>query len=317
MASKRQPGVLGLNDYSGQICSSTLPKDFYGSCRILEPTNTQCVGVVGFYPVKEEKWSIKQIPKIMRANGLNKGAALMDHWFSRPSYTYPDEFKTNTGLLPYNDEIITIEWANKFSSVKDAYNEAWSGKQYATSKVKDYIKVVLEEKGAFSKKKTPFKFGDLSLSVNDINSGDFYVKNIIVETSSVFDDLNDMVAALANFNFRFAIEGKVTFNKTQETYYGLGENEDVYTIKIEKVGLYIRDSYDFIGSQFPGLGCWNMKTNEITTTCFFGGDDFHKVENATFREWRDKNSMGGDFLVFSDLEVRTVNESWDVEIKIG
>lgn len=251
----------------------------------------------------------------MRANGWTKGAALMDYWFSRASYTYPDESDTNTGLLPYNDKIITLEWAKNFSSVNDEYTEAWSNKKYATSKVKEYVQSVLQDKGAFSKNKSPFKFGNLSQSVNEINSGDFYVQNIAVNTTNVFSDLDDMVAALANLSFRFAVEGKVVFKKTQETYYGLGGDEDVYTVIIEKAGLYIRDSYDFIGSQ--DLGCWNMKTNKSAKSCFFSGDDFHDVSNSTFREWRDKNSMGGDFLVFSDLEVRTVNESWDVEIKIG
>lgn len=313
--NKRKPGIIGLTDHSSQVCKKPLLDDFYASCYI-ETTYPQCRGVIGISTVAEEKkWSIERIPEIMRANGWIKGAELMKYWFSKPSYTYPDESNTNTGLLPYNDKIITIEWANKFNSVKKEYDEAWASKKYATDKVKEYIQSTLAEKGAFTKKHSLFKFGNLSLPVNKINSGDFYVQNIIVDTTSYFGSLDGMVAALANFNFRFAVEGRVTFKKTQETYLGLGDDEDVYTIMIEKAGLYIRDSYDFIGSQ--PLGCWNMETNKAEKTCIFSGDDFHKVDNSTFREWRKVNSRGGDFLVFSDIEVKTVNESWDIEIKVN
>ena len=45
-------------------------------------------------------------------------------------------------------------------------------------------------------------------------------------------------------------------------------------------------------------------------------DDYVDVTNKTFRDWRDNNNCGGDFLVFSDIETRIVNDSWEVEIDI-
>jgi len=121
-------------------------------------------------------------------------------------------------------------------------------------------------------------------------------------------------AALYNFDFHMAVEGTVTYEKTQESYGGLGSDEDVYTVRITRVGLYVRDSFDFIGDQ--DLGYWNPKTNDVAKTWLGAGDGYHEVTNAGMRQWRKKTGCGGDFLVFSDMEIRNVNESWTVEIDV-
>ena len=41
-------------------------------------------------------------------------------------------------------------------------------------------------------------------------------------------------------------------------------------------------------------------------------DRFFEVENADFREYRDKFKRGGDFVIFSDVKWYSVTHSWDV-----
>lgn len=67
-----------------------------------------------------------------------------------------------------------------------------------------------------------------------------------------------------------------------------------YELTIEQVGIYIRDSYDFNGFQI--LGPWEIR-DHAPRTCV--------VTNGDFRDWRQANGRGGDFLLFSDIELTT------------
>ncbi len=69
-----------------------------------------------------------------------------------------------------------------------------------------------------------------------------------------------------------------------------------FKVTISEVGVYIRDSYDFNGSQF--LGFWDDKDNSVSMINPLSGTS---VSNDDFHSWRVKTGKGGDFLVFSDL----------------
>lgn len=271
-------------------------------------------GVLDGYVKQKEEWSIKLIPGIMRKNGWAKGAELMEEWFRRKAYTYPDPDATDKENTPYNDSIVTLEWALGYKRVKNVYDKMWADKIYVNAAAKKEIEEVLQNSGKFNKAKYS-KFGDLSSSAAKINLGDFYIQQRC--TGSLFDtasqSLDGMVAALALANccFHMAVEGTIHYEGVKETYFGLGE-EDVYLITITKVGCYIKDSYDFIGNQLGGLGYWNPTINKAKKLTAEEG--FYKVENKNFRDWRKKNGKEGDFLVFSNIEKRTVNESWKVSL---
>lgn len=261
------------------------------------------------------EWDITMIPDIMRKQGKDwdVGAQLMELWFSKKAYTYPDPKDVNHLHVPHNEDIVTIEWALKFSRVKKVYDEMWNNKIYANSAAKELIEKSIKKNGLFNKKRQT-KFGDLSKSVAEINSNEegFYIQQRGVSWP-IPPELDAMVAALARFNFRMAVQGHVTYKETRSTYWGLGDDEDVYTVKINKVGIYVRDSYDFTGEQPFGLGLgnWNPDINKVAIFAFSGS---HEVTNRTFRKWRDKAGCGGDYIVFSDIEVRNVDESWEIAI---
>jgi len=261
---------------------------------------------------KDVDWDLAMIPDIIRANKWGVGAKLMDYWFSREGYTYPDPEDLDHSDIPFNDAIVTLKWVLGFERAKDVHDKMWNDKVYVNEAGKGLIEKVLLENKKFKKNKKTY-FGDLSKSVAEVNEGDFYIQNRVFD-ESVFQGLDGLVAALANFGFRMAVQGEVTYKESRGTYFGFGGDVDVYEVRVKQVGIYVRDSYDFMGSQFGGLGYWNPKTNKAQKTNLLSDDDFHKVKNIDFREWRSENGCGGDFIVFSDMDVKDVSEAWEVEL---
>ncbi len=95
-----------------------------------------------------------------------------------------------------------------------------------------------------------------------------------------------MFAALGRFTFRVLVEGSAIIKP----------GGDVSCVGVKKIGIYIKDSYDFIGDQ--SLGYWNSGTNYGGKNMFRGS----KVSNADFRA----HGGGADFMVFSNIQVETI-----------
>ena len=112
---------------------------------------------------------------------------------------------------------------------------------------------------------------------------------------SLFDPLDDMYAALGKFNLRMAVSGYV---KGKCAY-------------VTSVGVYVRDSYDFVGDQ--NLGYWNSRTKYAGRN-FLKGD---KVTNESFREHASKTGRGADFLVYSDSKITTLQVAEKVVLSPG
>ena len=113
--------------------------------------------------------------------------------------------------------------------------------------------------------------------------------------NEIFDPEDDMLAALGMFTFRVAVGGTVK---------KIGSKACIY---VERIGVYIKDSYDFNGEQI--LGWWNPETNE-------GGKNPRNgqyVGNETFRKYQSETGKGQDFLVFSDIITTCLNKPFLVE----
>jgi len=74
-------------------------------------------------------------------------------------------------------------------------------------------------------------------------------------------------------------------------------------VTITKCAVYIRDSFDFVGSQTGGLGDWRAHPPAISGGTIGGG--FTDVDNAMYRDWRTLNGIGHDFLVYTNVEFFT------------
>ena len=92
------------------------------------------------------------------------------------------------------------------------------------------------------------------------------------------------------------------------------EGKARYKVTLDKVGIYVQDSYDF-NDKDPNagdfssqpLGFWDCEEQKTP------GLGAYYVTNRDFRDWRDQygNGKGGDFLVFSDIKVISVSDSFE------
>jgi len=121
-------------------------------------------------------------------------------------------------------------------------------------------------------------------------------------SSSIFGEVDDMFAALGNFDFRVSVPGSVSPRGSSPTTApgpaGAGRSPAAsgHDVFIERVGIYVMDSYDFNNEQ--PLGFWNK-----TGFSRFPTLTHEPITNYDFRNWRSQNAHGGDFIVFSDMKV--------------
>lgn len=131
----------------------------------------------------------------------------------------------------------------------------------------------------------------------------------------MLDPFDDFYAALGRATLNIAISGIIEFEN------GRG------SLAVDKVGFYIRDSYEFLDNQF--LGFWNRhgvtrlpgpniaaipinkdtggrESEEIVIPTVVSRplniefDRYYSVTNSSFRDFQDLGH-GGDFTIFSDV----------------
>ena len=108
------------------------------------------------------------------------------------------------------------------------------------------------------------------------------------------DPLDDMYCALGAFGIHVAGAGTVIPLDPKA-------DKDTHLVKIDKLGFYIRDTYDFNEDQ--ALGYWSQEG--VTRSA---GPGSSSVENKHFRDWRTRFDHGGDFMIFSDVRWEGVRQ---------
>jgi hypothetical protein len=114
-------------------------------------------------------------------------------------------------------------------------------------------------------------------------------------------DLDDMSAALGRLALRVVVAGSVT-------PVGSGTSAR-HRVTITNAGIYVRDSYDFNGTQF--LGYWDASDDSVSMVNPFSGD---RIANEDFRNWRTATGRGGDYLVYSDVKWEALSTPDSFEI---
>ncbi|MEL6107194.1 MAG: DUF6402 family protein [Planctomycetota bacterium] len=239
---------------------------------------------------------LTNIPAIMRSKGWDKGAALMDRWFAGPALATPQVQSPDTST-------ITMQWALGYSRARDTYNKLIRERVWANPAAQGEIKKLLQRKNKLTN--TAQRFGQLSGAANVLDadyinyrgigsgysgvysgaSGDTYYGLYYYGASYYGGGMDDMMAGLGNFVFRVLVSGSVAPS---------GSGHDV---TIDRIGVYLRDSYSFEGDQH--LGFWDDSDNSVSAINFLSGT---RVTNKSFREWRTANGKGGDYLIYSDIK---------------
>jgi Family of unknown function (DUF6402) len=233
------------------------------------------------------------IPRIMSSRGWVKGAALMNRWFrngpaTAPRYTIADTIT------------IRMDWILGFTRAKQVYDALIADAIWANPAAQKEIAKMLKRKTLPASGATK-AFGNLSDTAQNQHNdyvnfraftdgggyGNYYgaYYGYYGYSSDVMDDLT---AALGRFVFHAVVAGEVTASA--------GTGARTYQVTVREVGIYVRDTYDFNGSQ--PLGFWDDSDNSVSMLNFLSGT---YVSNDSFRDWRAANHRGGDFEIFTDL----------------
>jgi hypothetical protein len=250
---------------------------------------------------------LDDIPGAMDSMGWHMSARLMRRWFAtKPAWAMPQEWRKGEGinylkLLPsqVDDQIVKMKWALGFDRVVSTFEDLcqnWNSPEGLKQ-----LKIRLEAAGWNSG--TAFRLGsglrtakelDLTCQVNRRPVG------------ASIDTLDDFYGAVFRATPKLALVGKASRS--------LFSKRDLF--EIEKIGVYLRDTYDFNADWFDdavfGLGVWSKKrvlskkeTITYKATPFpllartFPG--FVPARNEDFRRWQSLRNEGSDFFVFSDV----------------
>jgi hypothetical protein len=126
-----------------------------------------------------------------------------------------------------------------------------------------------------------------------------------LDQASQFLTLDDLTGALARFTFCVTARGSYV------KHAGV-----VNAIEIEELGVYVRDSFDFVGADQP-LGAWKASPPDVSFAPrhLIPKSDWVWLDNGVFQDWRAKNGHGRDFIVYSDI--RRVRMATPVRVTFG
>jgi hypothetical protein len=199
----------------------------------------------------------------------------MDRWFSLPAAVAPGYAAPDTTTIRMD------RWVLTFPRARQVYVQLLRERIWANTAAQAEIATMLRRRHMLGRSRR--SFGNLMAPAN-LQDRDYINQRVV---SFQLSDLDDMSAALGRFVFRVLVAGTV-----EDDGSGRG-----FPVTIERVGVYLRDSYDFNGDQF--LGFWDDSDNSVSMTNPFSGTG---VSNSDFRDWRARNRLGGDFLVYSDVK---------------
>jgi hypothetical protein len=231
---------------------------------------------------------VAKIPSIMRAQTppWDNAARLQDIWFAgpaaavKPAYASPD-----TTTLKMDSWLLTFARARHIYDSEIVATEYWK-----TPAAEASLRRKIEKSGILAG--GPQRFGGLGRPV-EVQDPEHY-QGKPVSSSLLSDPLDDLFGALGDYNLRFVAEGQAE---------PLGGTD--WLVTVERVGIYIEDSFDFNG--FQPLGFWNETKNQVSKSPGFG---FDLVTNGDYRAWRAAHGSGGDFLVFSDVKIIAEAKPW-------
>lgn len=214
---------------------------------------------------------VEVIPDIMTANGWPHGALVLEEWFNNPS----------GGGAP-DTSSITMDWILTFPEARAVYDSIFNEQVYANPAAQREICNLITRLGVPRGGSFDFSLPITTLDPPAPGTPNYSVNFRAVNAVGITTPLTDLSAALGNFIFKVLVAGNV---------------DSSGMVTINRVGVYVKDSFDFDGEQ--ALGCWNPCTSEVgRTMCGSAGVN---VGNATFRDWRTAHGMGGDFMIYSDI----------------
>jgi hypothetical protein len=255
---------------------------------------------------------LDQIPGAMDKMGWPIAAQLMRHWFSiRPAWVMPEEVRVgragkqsfdpmNLLASQYDDQIVKMSWLTTFSRVGPVIKDLIEN--WASEAGKKILVENLMQAGWQPRQRSPFDFGRRINAARELDS----VCQVNYRTvGSMLDTLDDLYGAIGMATLKIAVVGHVLWvSSVQKNFF-----------HPEKIGIYLRDTYDFNNTGFESavpLGMWSADRclGKAEMAAYLSASmeviaetygDFVPVYNHDFRRWQRVNGTGGDFVVYSDV----------------
>ncbi|APG02496.1 hypothetical protein BJI69_00315 [Luteibacter rhizovicinus DSM 16549] len=287
---------MGLKDFS-------LAKDGTSPHALISPTPATLTPVSDTRPHKlvVEPLAISRIPGAMRNMGWNVSAALMERWFSSPPKEMQEDEKKDASLVDprhIDETIVTMAWALQFDRCASRLTELKD--RWDVEPAVDELLASL--RGQKWNGQAELRIGEKTMKASaldatcDINS---------IKVGHVKDTLDDFYGALGVATLKMGVIGRAFVNSST------GRR----VFQVQSCGFYLKDHYDFNGTQY--LGLWTHyevlgKVATVVDTALSGvsspgmvyhwrGGGVGHVFNHHFRAYRDIHKKGGDFLIYSDV----------------
>lgn len=242
---------------------------------------------------------LDEIPNAMRAMGWTVAPQLMEHWFSiKPAYVMTEAVRKGDDPLAlnssqYNDSIVTMEWLQKSSSQWRQSSQHLKS-IWASDLGKKQLKSRLIEAGWIPGSKQSFFLGSDKYTAREC---DAYSQVNILPVGSLSDTIDDVYGAVGNGLLKIAVCGYTSHASGVDSFH------------VTKTGIYMRDTYDFIGNNEP-LGIWSRKgvlskagmAAYAVNPMFYAIQGYVPIFNRDFRRWQDAHNSGGDFVVYSNVQ---------------
>jgi hypothetical protein len=182
---------------------------------------------------------------------------------------------------------VKMDWVLKFSRAKDVFDTIRGARLYRSPNAYNGIKKVALK---YKYRDKNFSFGDLGFTKSFPKLHEEQINFARVDNPYSTDEL---LGALGRFNFYVLIQGCAS------------EDGGPMWVKIDRIGIYVRDPYDFIGEQY--LGYWREDPPDAASAPWDFG--YKKLTNRDFRDYRRNHGVGRDYQIFSDVKVIELNQS--------
>lgn len=243
---------------------------------------------------------LTELPTILNDKEFYLADNLMNHWFDGTGDNYYIDFNTTRSLdKNLNEKVSLYE--------KNAVNN-----KLLTENMKGFLRIVLENDPNINTSSQHTQ----SFSYTTLESASFangWKENTNWEKNNLYYISDEKInsygitpigSSLGRYSLRIVVDGTLYNN----------------TVTISNIGFYVRDTYDFVGSQLGGLGCWGKKPNrtfpQIGGLCpkgTSGGENMRSINNKDYRQFNlnnNKEENYGNFLVFSNIHTISTNQSF-------
>ncbi|MBL1220044.1 DUF4280 domain-containing protein [Chryseobacterium sp. L7] len=258
---------------------------------------------------------VEFVPKIEGALKWTNAKMLQDIWFNGNENDKP-------WLINPKVDLLSMDWVLSYPRMKTEYDAIITQKWKSENAIKLLKKRIKEmTKNPSVNLKLPKKdnetisfgvSGNVIQTFNNIEQPKlggqkaqemmplferFYYQSVSYNISkNIFsmEPLDDLFGALASCQFRVIAFGTIT-----------RKNKN-YLVKITKIGVYIKDSFDFITSD-EYLGDWSPKKNGVSVNPYGAtADTYYTIENKSYRDWRKDYKKGMDFNLYTDVKYLNV-----------